>query len=111
MGLVRLFFAHDSAELPADAGAPLAQVAQIIVAQERPVVIVGHTDSTGSLEHNADLGHARAYAVANELHALGVPTGLLEWHGVGPSQPLASNATAEGRARNRRVEVYWVAGS
>ncbi len=69
------------------------------------VNIVGHTDSTGSLELNQSLSNRRALSVANYLTANGVPGQRISAYGAGPSQPIASNATDAGRAQNRRVEI------
>ncbi|MCJ8519890.1 outer membrane protein OmpA-like peptidoglycan-associated protein [Pseudorhizobium tarimense] len=65
----------------------------------------GHTDSTGSLAHNQGLSERRAASVANYLASRGVDQRRMSTLGFGPSQPIASNATPEGRAQNRRVEV------
>ena len=65
----------------------------------------GHTDSTGSLQHNQGLSERRAASVANYLGSRGVDQRRMSTMGFGPSQPVASNATPEGRAQNRRVEV------
>ncbi|MDS7598144.1 OmpA family protein [Agrobacterium tumefaciens] len=67
--------------------------------------INGHTDSTGSLQHNQALSERRAASVANYLGARGVDQRRISTLGFGPSQPIASNATPDGRAQNRRVEV------
>lgn len=68
--------------------------------------INGHTDSTGSLAHNQGLSERRAASVANYLGERGgVDQRRISTMGFGPSQPVASNATADGRAQNRRVEV------
>jgi outer membrane protein OmpA-like peptidoglycan-associated protein len=68
--------------------------------------INGHTDSTGSLAHNQQLSERRAASVANYLGDRGgVDQRRISTMGFGPSQPVASNATADGRAQNRRVEV------
>ncbi|MGQ7959488.1 OmpA family protein [Pseudomonas sp. SP16.1] len=69
------------------------------------VNIVGHTDSTGSLELNQNLSNRRALSVANYLSANGVPGQRISSYGAGPSQPIASNANEAGRAQNRRVEI------
>ncbi|MFI8745300.1 OmpA family protein [Pseudomonas sp. NPDC077186] len=69
------------------------------------VNIVGHTDSTGSLELNQSLSNRRAMSVANYLTANGVPGQRISSYGAGPSQPIASNANESGRAQNRRVEI------
>jgi len=67
--------------------------------------INGHTDSTGSLAHNQQLSDQRAQSVANYLFGQGLDQRRVSAIGFGPSQPVASNATPDGRAQNRRVEV------
>jgi outer membrane protein OmpA-like peptidoglycan-associated protein len=67
--------------------------------------IAGHTDSTGSLGHNQELSERRAVSVANYLGGQGIDTRRIAAMGHGPSQPVASNASPEGRAQNRRVEI------
>lgn len=68
-------------------------------------VIVGHTDSVGAEEYNQTLSELRAQAVANPLIDLGVNPERIESRGEGELNPIADNNTAEGRAKNRRVEV------
>ena len=67
--------------------------------------INGHTDSTGSLQHNQDLSQRRALSVADYLGGQGIDQRRVSAVGFGPSQPVASNATEAGRAQNRRVEI------
>ena len=67
--------------------------------------IQGHTDNTGSLALNAKLSQARANSVVNHLTKNGIDGNRLTAKGYGPSMPVASNATAEGRTQNRRVEM------
>ncbi|MBU1329489.1 MAG: OmpA family protein [Gammaproteobacteria bacterium] len=67
--------------------------------------IVGHTDSTGSLELNQNLSNRRAQSVAAYLSGNGVQASRISAYGAGPSQPIASNANEAGRAQNRRVEI------
>jgi len=67
--------------------------------------INGHTDSTGSLQHNQDLSQRRALSVADYLGSQGIDQRRVSAVGFGPSQPVASNATEAGRAQNRRVEI------
>jgi outer membrane protein OmpA-like peptidoglycan-associated protein len=69
------------------------------------VAIVGYTDSTGSLQLNQNLSNQRAQSVASYLVANGVPSNRISSYGAGPSNPIASNDTADGRALNRRVEI------
>lgn len=70
--------------------------------------IVGHTDSTGNDKINIPLSNRRAVSVANYLALRGVNASRLNAYGVGASSPIASNATEEGRAQNRRVEIYLI---
>jgi len=69
------------------------------------LTIIGHTDSTGSTQHNQALSERRAQAVETHFSQKGVVSQRLESHGLGESAPRASNATAEGRQLNRRVEI------
>ncbi|MDE1156719.1 MAG: OmpA family protein [Neorhizobium sp.] len=69
------------------------------------VDVNGHTDSTGSVQHNQDLSMRRAVSVANYLASRSVDQRRMSTMGFGSSQPVASNATPDGRAQNRRVEV------
>ncbi|RPE80250.1 OmpA family protein [Vulcaniibacterium tengchongense] len=68
------------------------------------VLIVGHTDAVGRREANIELSMARAMAVRAYLERQGISPGNLSVQGLGPDQPVADNATPEGRARNRRIE-------
>ncbi|HCL66580.1 MAG TPA: cell envelope biogenesis protein OmpA [Rhizobium sp.] len=84
----------------------LNSVAIVLRKFERTLIDVnGHTDSTGSLEHNQALSERRAMSVAEYLNSQGIDPRRVSALGFGPSQPIASNATAEGRAQNRRVEI------
>lgn len=67
--------------------------------------VYGHTDSTGSADYNQGLSERRALAVADYLSAQGVDPRRFSIIGLGDTQPIASNATPEGRAENRRVEI------
>jgi OOP family OmpA-OmpF porin len=73
------------------------------------VDIRGYTDSTGTPEYNQKLSERRANAVKDYLEAHGVPSGVVTAQGFGEEKPLASNATKEGRAENRRVTVRFSA--
>jgi outer membrane protein OmpA-like peptidoglycan-associated protein len=70
------------------------------------VDVYGHADSVGSDAYNQDLSERRAMNVASVLISGGVIRERVLTRGYGESRPIASNATDEGRARNRRVEVY-----
>lgn len=67
--------------------------------------INGHTDSTGSAGHNQDLSERRAQAVAGYLGGQGVEMRRISAVGFGATRPIASNASEQGRAENRRVEI------
>jgi len=70
------------------------------------VDVYGHADSVGSDEYNQDLSERRAMNVASVLMQGGVIRQRVVAQGYGESRPVASNSTDDGRARNRRVEVY-----
>lgn len=73
---------------------------------DAPLLVEGHTDDTGARDINLDLSLRRARAVAADLaERLGVAADSIEVVGYGPDRPVATNATEEGRARNRRIEV------
>jgi OOP family OmpA-OmpF porin len=69
------------------------------------VEIAGHTDSKGSDSYNQALSQRRAEAVREELVAHGINASNLTARGYGESDPVADNATEEGREQNRRVEL------
>ena len=73
------------------------------------VQVVGHTDSTGSADYNYNLSNRRATSVANYLSGRGVEQSRILSQGMGPDQPIASNAEEAGRSQNRRVELKIVA--
>lgn len=88
----------------------LDSVAQVLYKfTDTRLVVNGHTDSTGSADYNYNLSTRRAESVANYLATRGVDQNRLISQGMGPDQPLASNATEEGKAQNRRVELQIVA--
>lgn len=70
----------------------------------RRIEIIGHTDSAGLRASNVSLSQARAATVKSYLAAHGIAEEDLTASGQGPDRPIASNDTAEGRARNRRIE-------
>ena len=99
-------FATGKAELTPESQAILDGVAESLVANEEiKVQVGGHTDNTGSAAVNKRLSAARAETVRAYLESKGVAADRLTARGYGPSKPVASNRTAEGRAQNRRVEL------
>jgi outer membrane protein OmpA-like peptidoglycan-associated protein len=69
------------------------------------IEIQGHTDSSGTYRHNLRLSRVRAQAVVQYLSRKGIAAERLTATGYGPNRPRGSNATAKGRARNRRIEL------
>ena len=69
------------------------------------ILVVGHTDSAGSESYNMTLSKNRAYAVTNYLINKGLNSGRFTTNWFGETQPMYDNSTAEGRAKNRRVNV------
>lgn len=70
----------------------------------KKVDVIGHTDADGPRDANVTLSLARAEAVRNYLGTQGIAAAQISTSGMGPDQPVASNATPDGRARNRRIE-------
>jgi len=81
------------------------------VRPDRTVVVSGYTDDTGSANINAALSAARADVVKTALVNQGIAPSRIQSKGLGPSNPVASNATSDGRQKNRRVEVAISQGS
>lgn len=99
-------FGFDSSELTMSARNALNDVASILTQYtDTRVNIAGHTDSTGNADYNQRLSERRAESVGNYLAQAGVSRNRLYMTGYGQTQPVASNATEEGRAQNRRVEI------
>ncbi len=100
-----LFDVNKDAVKP-EAKASLAKAAEILVKYpDTYITVEGHTDSTGSAQLNQDLSERRATRVRDVLTQDGVPAERLAVKGYGPSDPIADNATAEGRQANRRVQL------
>ncbi|MAS12725.1 MAG: cell envelope biogenesis protein OmpA [Nitratireductor sp.] len=99
-------FATDSANIQPAFYSTLNSVALVLQKYNRTLVdVFGHTDSTGDANYNLELSQRRAGAVANYLIGQGNSSQRFAIIGQGESQPIASNATPEGRAENRRVEI------
>ena len=98
-----------SSTLKPEFRATLDKVAQSLIQYPNSLVdVYGHTDSTGSDAYNQTLSESRARTVMNYLISRGVPAARLRSQGFGETMPVASNDTADGRARNRRVEIKIV---
>jgi len=99
-------FDFDRAEIRADAAVILEEAAsQLSQCEEGSITVKGHTDSTGPEGYNQGLSERRAQAVSSYLSGQGVGASRLQSVGLGESQPVATNATRDGRALNRRVEL------
>jgi len=99
-------FATNSPDINARFYEVLNSVGLVLKEYDKTLVdVTGHTDSTGSLQLNQRLSQERAQSVAQYLVSQGVDGRRMLVSGAGPSQPVASNATPDGRAQNRRVEI------
>lgn len=103
--LNNVFFDFGNATLKPESSEELDRVVKLLT--ENPTMkidIAGHTDNVGSDEDNRKLSDDRAKAVYDYLVAKGIDASRLSWKGFGESEPVETNDTEEGRARNRRVE-------
>ena len=101
-----VLFPFDSDQILPDGRDNLRQLANSL--REYPgteVLIVGHTDATGSDQYNMDLSYRRAESARRFLVAQGIEAGRIRVEGRGETEPIADNTTASGQAQNRRVEV------
>lgn len=105
-GVTDRFDSGKSALRP-EAASSLQQLAQVLLGEPGlPVSIEGHTDNVGSVQHNQTLSEQRAEAVKQWLTTAGrVAGGCITTRGFGATKPVVSNASAEGRQKNRRVEI------
>jgi len=101
-----LLFDIDKATLRPASQEQLSKLAVILNKyNDTNILLEGHTDSTGTAEHNLQLSRMRAESVGNYLTGIGVSPARFTITGYGKEQPIAQNATVEGRQLNRRVEV------
>ncbi|MDR7270866.1 outer membrane protein OmpA-like peptidoglycan-associated protein [Pelomonas saccharophila] len=106
IALYGILFDTGKAELKPDSDAQLDQMVAVLKAQPAAkVFIVGHTDNVGSVDANLKLSQGRAQAVVAALAQRGIAANRLAAHGNANYAPVASNASEEGRAKNRRVEM------
>ncbi|MEI6314202.1 MAG: OmpA family protein [Syntrophus sp. (in: bacteria)] len=101
-----ILFRSAEANLLSSAQVKLDQVAKALLAiPARNLIVEGHTDSQGSESYNQGLSQRRANAVRDYLVQKGYPADRIQTMGKGEGSPIANNASAEGRANNRRVEI------
>ncbi len=102
-----LLFRTDSAVLKPEAIDQLSQLGDILARYPKDRIrIEGYADSTGGARHNEELSQRRAEAVRSVLVGRGVKDGQVTALGMGDTRPVSTNATASGRAKNRRVELH-----
>ena len=103
------YFDFDKAELKPDGERKLEVIASRLQEMKLEVMVaVGHADATGKADYNENLSRRRAEAVKMFFESRGFSADRIHIDGKGESQPVASNATRDGRAKNRRVEVEVV---
>lgn len=101
-----ILFEIDSSELQPESRTNIDKLAVILNKYpDTEIIVEGHTDSTGSREHNMDLSIRRAQSVSNDLASGAVHITRLHVMGYGPDQPVESNKTNRGRQANRRVDL------
>lgn len=106
-----ILFETNSAELQASSKENLRNLAAVLRKYpDTDIHVEGDTDSVGTREYNQDLSERRAGTVAGFLQDLGVAGARISTVGLGETRPIATNATEEGRRRNRRVEIAIYAG-
>lgn len=99
-------FDVDSAQIKPDALSTYAKIANVLKTYDKTVIhVVGHTDSTGSDTYNQSLSERRSASVASYMGGQGLPGTRVRQEGRGEREPLASNSTADGRRKNRRVDI------
>ena len=108
-----ILFATGKSTLNQSSKAALTKFSKILVANPTmDITVLGHTDNVGSLDTNQKLSQGRAQAVADFLKSQSVGEAQIkDIIGKNFSQPVADNATAAGKAANRRVEVYMYASA
>jgi OOP family OmpA-OmpF porin len=101
-----LNFDTDSDAIRADSKPVVEEIAKLLKADPQlKLKVEGHTDNSGEAAHNRELSRQRAESVVRAVAGLGIDGKRLQASGVGADKPVADNASEEGRARNRRVEL------
>jgi outer membrane protein OmpA-like peptidoglycan-associated protein len=101
-----ILFGYDSSTLQPEAKANISKLADILKKYpDSNILITGHTDSDGSEKYNQTLSEKRAKSVSDYAVYKGISSSRLSIVGLGESEPVASNDTADGKQLNRRVEI------
>ena len=101
-----IYFDTNKSVIKSESEPAIAQIAKML--QSDPalkIYVAGHTDNVGLFDYNVKLSQDRAAAVVAALTKLGISASRLIPFGAGPTSPVASNKSEEGRAKNRRVEL------
>lgn len=109
VNLYGIYFDTDKTDLKPESEPVLTELQKALTQDSSlRLMVVGHTDNTGGAAHNKTLSEGRANAVVAALVSRGVSQGRLSSEGKGDAQPVASNGSEEGRAKNRRVELVKI---
>jgi general secretion pathway protein A len=101
-----IYFKHNSNDLPDEAFEALDRIAEFMIHNpESKVSVKGYTDSSGSRSYNVSVSQFRANTIKSYLVGKGVRPSHINAVGLGPEDPIATNATEAGRRSNRRVEI------
>lgn len=112
VALYGIEFDFNSADIRPQSEPALAEILKLLQSSpELKILVVGHTDAVGSFDYNRALSQRRAESVVKHLTGKGISRERLFPVGVSFASPVATNATEEGRAKNRRVELVDMAGA
>ena len=102
-----ILFDTDKADIKPESAQAIGEIAKLLKGDAKlKIAVVGHTDGSGSVDHNLKLSQSRAQAVMQALvREHGIAASRLTFFGCGPFAPVASNDSEDGKAKNRRVEL------
>lgn len=107
----RVLFDVDQSALRDDSAVAIRRAVVLLKRSAKSVIVEGHTDNTGTHEHNQALSEARARTVASALEQRGIAASRVTTEGFSYDRPTASNDTPAGQAKNRRTEIVVVGES
>jgi len=103
---ILIYFKHNSNELPDESYQTLNRIADFLLhSTSARISIKGYTDSTGDYSYNVSISRFQVNTIKTYLVGKGVDSANIKAEGLGPENPIATNNTAEGRRKNRRVEI------